>query len=70
MIRTYCDRCGEEAEANTFKVFCCREIGGSEDEELDLCENCAEALKRFLGIGSDEYETLESEDRKANEVSE
>ena len=65
MIRTYCDRCGERTALNPIKLFYGRDHSIHDPEELDLCEDCADALKRFLGTGNDDYETLKCEDRKA-----
>lgn len=62
MIRFFCDRCGNEINVpNPYSVYLAREIGASSEYEMDVCESCSEALKRFLGINSAGYEQLESE---------
>lgn len=64
MTTTYCDRCGNDVIVpNPIQVSIGRAAGFSthDDADLDLCEKCNDALRRFLGIGSAGYEMLDSE---------
>ena len=64
MKKVYCDRCGNDVNVpNPIQISIGRAIGFSthDDVELDICENCNDALRRFLGLDSAGYEKLDSE---------
>ena len=62
MITVYCDRCGNDVVVPNYVSVCiCRQIASKHDHELDLCEQCADALGRFLGIDKSGFEKLDSE---------
>lgn len=59
MRKLFCDRCGEEMKVPYKRVW----IGFREDDALELCKKCSDALDRFMGIDTPGggYEQLESE---------
>lgn len=63
MRRVYCDRCGNEIMVPNYFSVCMERQTGVDSCELDLCETCVRALKRFLGVNTrgGGYEQLDSE---------
>lgn len=59
MRKVICDRCGNEMKVPHINVW----LGTRASDGLDLCEYCADALYRFMGINtpSGGYEKLDSE---------
>ena len=58
MKKIICDRCGNEMKIAYINIF----IGRISGEPLDLCEYCANALYRFMGMNTAGYEKLDSEE--------
>ena len=59
MRKIFCDRCGEEMKVPYINVW----IGFREGAGIELCENCSDALNRFMGRNTpgSGYEKLDSE---------
>ena len=57
MKRMFCDRCGNEIGIAQIHIW----VGVRDKEPLDICEYCADAFYRFMGIGNAGYEKLDSE---------
>lgn len=59
MKRVFCDRCNTEIKIAFIQLW----IGRRDGEPLDMCEECTEALYRFMGMNTagQGYEKLESE---------
>ena len=58
MKKLFCDRCGHEMQIAYVGLW----VGRLSGEPLDLCENCANALYRFMGMNTAGYEKLNSEE--------
>lgn len=57
MKRLFCDRCGNEMQVAYKRVWISLQFG----TPVELCQNCADALDRFMGTDSAGYEKITSE---------